>query len=71
MDYGRPAHLLDCASFVLEAWNAITEGTIHNSFQKAEIMEFNDAAVSEDDEPELSMISLIKAVEELCNEIIT
>ena len=40
VDYGNQAHLLNCASYVLEAWNGVTETTISNSFRKAETMKF-------------------------------
>jgi hypothetical protein len=36
--YGNPAHLLDAANYVKEAWDSVSEASIRNAFRKAEIM---------------------------------
>jgi hypothetical protein len=36
--YGNPAHLLDAASYVKEAWQSVSPSSIKNAFIKAEIM---------------------------------
>jgi hypothetical protein len=38
VSYGHPAHLLDAATYVKEAWDEISSKTIKNAFNKAEIM---------------------------------
>ena len=35
--YGKPAHLLDAARYITEAWNAISQQTIKNAFIKADL----------------------------------
>ena len=36
--YGNPAHLLDAASYVKEAWDSVSPSSIKNAFVKAELM---------------------------------
>ena len=36
--YGNPAHLLDAANYVKEAWDSVSEASISNAFKKAELM---------------------------------
>jgi hypothetical protein len=36
--YGNPAHLLDAANYVKEAWDSVSEASIRNAFRKAELM---------------------------------
>jgi hypothetical protein len=47
--YGNPAHLLDVASYVKEAWQSMSPSSIKNAFIKAKIMtlEANQEAVNE------------------------
>ncbi len=47
--YGNPAHLLDAASYVKEAWQSVSPSSIKNAFIKAEIMtlEADQEAVNE------------------------
>mgnify|MGYP003334255004 FL=1 len=69
VDFGRRAHLLDCASYVLEAWTAVSDKSIHNSFRKAEIIDFKDDPASEEDEFAFDMGSLVESIQELRDEI--
>ena len=47
--FGRPAHLLDAATYVKEAWDdSVPETTVKNCFRKAEIMDFGDDPVVDD-----------------------
>ena len=39
--YGNPAHLLDAASFVQEAWQSVSSVSIKNAFIKADIMKLD------------------------------
>ena len=36
--YGNPAHLLDAASYVKDAWDSVSQMSIKNAFVKAELM---------------------------------
>jgi hypothetical protein len=47
--YGNPAHLLDAASYVKEAWQSVSPNSIKNAFIKAKIMtlEADQEAVNE------------------------
>jgi len=38
--FGNPAHLLDAASYVKEAWQSVSPSSIKNAFIKAKIMTF-------------------------------
>ena len=38
LKYGKPAHLLDAATIVVNSWNAISASTIENCFRKADII---------------------------------
>jgi hypothetical protein len=38
VSYENPAHLLDAASYVKEAWDSISSSSIKNAFSKAELM---------------------------------
>jgi hypothetical protein len=38
VSYGNPAHLLDVASYVKEAWDSVSSSSIKNAFSKAELM---------------------------------
>jgi hypothetical protein len=66
--YGNPAHLLDAAMYVKEAWNAVSSSSIRNAFKKAEIMmlpEESEETVSEVDEDNYSLLNLASAFEEM------
>ena len=69
MDFGRPANLLDCASYVCEAWTAVSDKAIHHSFRKADIIDFENDTALEEDESAFDMSSLVKSFQELCDEI--
>jgi hypothetical protein len=47
--YGNPAHLIDVASYVKEAWQSVSPSSIKNAFIKVEIMtlEANQEVVNE------------------------
>ena len=47
--YGHPAHLLDAATYVKQAWDDISSATIKNAFSKAEIMEMESSISNEPD----------------------
>ena len=36
--YGKPAHLLDAAHYVKQAWEFISDTSIRNSFNKAQLL---------------------------------
>ena len=36
--YGNPAHMLDAAEYIKLAWNAISDATIKNTFNQAELV---------------------------------
>jgi len=38
VSYKNPAHLLDAASYVKEAWDSVSSNSIKNAFSKAELM---------------------------------
>jgi hypothetical protein len=38
VSYGNPAHLLDAASYVNEAWDSVSSSSIKNAFNKVELM---------------------------------
>jgi hypothetical protein len=38
VSYENPAHLLDAASYVKEAWDSVSSSSIKNAFSKAEFM---------------------------------
>ena len=65
VDFGRPAHLLDCASYVLETWSTVSDKSIHNSSRKTEIIDFKDDPAFEEDEFALDMVSLVESIQEL------
>ena len=48
--YGNPAHLLDAALFVKDAWDAISASTIKNAFKKADLLKLDDCTTEEIDE---------------------
>lgn len=49
--FGNPAHLLDAATYVKKAWDAVTPLTISNAFKKAKIMsEGNQESGQENEE---------------------
>ena len=37
VEFGNPAHLMDAAGYIKEAWDAISPATIRNSFYKADL----------------------------------
>ena len=49
VSYGHPAHLLDAAIYVKQAWDDISSATIKNAFNKAEIMEIESSISNEPD----------------------
>jgi DDE superfamily endonuclease len=49
VSYGHPAHLLDAATHVKQAWDDISSATIKNAFNKAEIMEIESSTSNEPD----------------------
>ena len=61
--------MLDCASYVLEAWTDISDTSIHNSFRKAGIIDFKDDPPSEEDEFAFDMGRLIESIQELHDKI--
>jgi hypothetical protein len=38
VSYGNLAHLLDAASYVIEAWDSVSSSSIKNAFSKVELM---------------------------------
>ena len=42
--YGNPAHMLDAAQYIKLAWDAISDGTIKNVFNKAELVTLKGGA---------------------------
>ena len=47
--YGNPAHMLDAAQHVKLAWNTISDATIKNAFNKAELVTLKGGAHEEVD----------------------
>ena len=47
--YGNPAHLLDAAHYIKLAWDAISDVTIKNAFNKAELLTLQEGADEEVD----------------------
>ena len=54
--YGKPAHLLDAARYLKQAWSAISPQTIKNAFQKADLKIWNQA----EEEPSEEIINLME-----------
>ena len=46
--YGNPAHLLDAAQYIKVAWDAISDTTIKNAFNKAELFPTLQAGTNEE-----------------------
>ena len=42
--YGNPAHMLDATQYIKLAWDAISDATIKNAFNKAELVTLKDGA---------------------------
>ena len=42
--YGNPAHMLDAAQYIKLAWDAISDATIKNAFNKAELVTLKGGA---------------------------
>ena len=51
--FGNPAHLLDAATYVKRAWDAVSPTTICNAFKKAEIIQAFLKEEERDEEDEL------------------
>ena len=47
--YGKPAHMLDAAQYIKLAWDAISDATIKNAFNKAELVTLKGGAQEEVD----------------------
>ncbi|CAK8685111.1 unnamed protein product [Clavelina lepadiformis] len=46
--YGNPAHLLDAAHYVKQAWDLISDASVRNSFNKAQLITPLDGGVDEE-----------------------
>ena len=47
--YGNPAHMLNAAQYIKLAWDAISDATIKNAFNKAELVTLKGGAHEEVD----------------------
>ena len=45
--YGNPAHMLDTAQYIKLDWDAISDATIKNAFNKAELVTLKSGAHKE------------------------
>ena len=68
--YGNPAHLLDAAGYVKEAWDSVSPSSIKNAFVKAEIMTLEPDLVADTHDQDVEN-EIVKALETLNLSIIT
>ncbi len=64
VSYENPAHLLDAASYVKEAWDSVSSSSIKNAFSKAELMNLEPKPGAES-ENNVIAIELAQTIESL------
>jgi hypothetical protein len=60
--YGRPAHVLDAATYIAAAWDAVTPATIKSAYTKADIgVAFGDSQLRSTDDIDIAISSLVES----------
>jgi DDE superfamily endonuclease len=67
VEYGNPAHLMDAAKFIKEAWDSVLPISIENCFRKADIsiQYFDDIESYEETSIEEQIVKLIDGISDL------
>ena len=68
VSYGRPAHLLDAAKYIVRAWDDITPTTIRNCFDKAQIMGWDQEDVKQDEDSDSDVEQIVELIRNIGSE---